>query len=257
MTKRLFHPVITSATIVIIAGVLAWIWMGRDGASRPTPIVTAADAPAAVDASAIAPPAPAALPTIAAEQHELHGVLRGERFWGRLLPSDKGLNGRRILHLVYTPPSLAELGGAHLSDTPYVLLDDHARVVAWNGRHSLSNVHPHRAKDGYRIVREVPQGEGELAQPGAEDRRIAGPLAYDLRLAPMLLALAWRAGSQGEVPVVDLFGPRHDERIDLKWNAGKATLGAETWRIEADETGRLRRIVGADGTAIIEVMGRS
>ncbi|HYE04755.1 MAG TPA: hypothetical protein VEL07_04460 [Planctomycetota bacterium] len=262
MTTRLFHPLITSATVVIIAGILAWAWIRRaDGRSATAPAtpaarVPAAQTPAAGDAVAADPVAPLASPTIEAAQQELHGVLRGEPFWCRLLPSDKGLNGRRVLHLVYSPPSIAELGGAQLSDTPYVLLDDHARVVAWNGRHSLSNVHPHRAKDGYRIVREIPRGEGEAAQPGAEERRIAGPMAYDLRLAPVLLALVWRSGSQGAVPVVDLFGARHDERIELKWNGAEATIGAEAWRIEADEAGRLRRIVAADGTAIIEVAGR-
>ncbi len=277
-TGRWFHPVFTTVTVLFIAGVSAWAWIGRGKTAPARPDVTATPTLATPSAT---PPVPLAKPVagpatdvgdppgglrvdppvdppaIAPEPQELHGVLRGERFWSRLQPSDKAFPGRRILQLVYTPPTVAELDGAQLIDCPFVLLDVGARVVAWNGRDGLSNVHPYRAKDGYRVVREVPHGEGELASPIAQERRIAGPMAYDLRLAPVLLALSWRAGSQGAVPVVDLFGPRFDERIQLRWNGADATLGAETWRIEADDAGRLRRIVGADGNAIIDVMGRS
>jgi hypothetical protein len=203
------------------------------------------------------PPSPGAAPSPMAPPSpaEIHGVLDGQRFWARLLPPDANFGGNRVLQVVWTPPTPEQLAGAHQTDVPFVLVDDRLRVVAWNGRDTLNQAR--RGKDAYRVGRET-HPQGDKGAPVEETRSIAGPPAWDLHLAPILLALAWTEGGNAHERVVDLFGPRHGENLTISWNSGAIALAGLTATVTA-ERGRLKRLTtaGPDGQqrTLIEVAG--
>ena len=194
-------------------------------------------------------------PVQPAAVQELHGTLDGQHFWARLKAPDPQFAGNRVLELVYTPPLPDQLAGAHLSDTPFVLVDDRLRVVAWNGRDTGSTVTPN-APTGYRIGRDIEKGEGVDRHVENERRTIAGERGWDLRLAPILLALAWKAASNAEVRVIDLFGPRHAEALTVRWTTTAVTIAGQTWTIIPGSDGRVQAINSADGKAILTAIGR-
>jgi hypothetical protein len=189
-----------------------------------------------------------------AEVLEVHGRLDGQPFWARLLAPDATFNHHRVLQLVYAPPAPEAVAGARLADCPFVLIDGNARVVAWNGRDSLSQVVP-AAPSGYSVVRELSTGEGDAASLSSDKRTIRGERGWDLHLAPLLLALTWTAGATGEVAVVDLFGAREKDALRASWNGEKVTIGGDGYTAAADGQGRLARLVDALGMARIEVDG--
>lgn len=208
---------------------------------------------------ALALPAAAAeptLPRLPAGQVELHGTLDGAEFWARLLPPDAAYGGNRILQLVWQPPAPDRLAGAHVSDCPFVLLDEHARVVAFNGRETMAQALP-AAPDGYSVTRELADGEGQDARPLPEERTVRGERGWDLHLAPVLLALAWDPRTQTRVRVVDLFGARHEEAMLATWDGTRGELAGAALTIEVDDAGALRRILGADGQPRLAVAGRT
>lgn len=183
---------------------------------------------------------------------ELHGTLGGQPFWARVLPPDKQFAGNRVMQLVYQPPTPESLGGAHLSDTPFVLLDDQARVVAWNGRDTLSQAVP-AAPTGYRVTRELAAGEGEEAHIASDERKIAGERGWDLQLAPLLLALTWRADGAGAVGVVDLFGKRSGEHLAASWTGAKAEIAGAAVTVAADAQGRVQSVSDAAGAPLLQI----
>lgn len=186
---------------------------------------------------------------------ELHGVFEGQRFWARLKAPDAQFGGNRMLELVYTPPPAEQLAGAHLSDTPFLLVDDRLRIVAWNGRDTGSAVTPN-APTGYRIARDIEKGDGVDRHVENARRTIAGERGWDLRLAPVLLALAWKTDSTDDLRVVDLFGPRHAEALTIRWAAATVTIAGQSWTIVPGADGKVQEVKGADGKAILTVMGR-
>ena len=194
-------------------------------------------------------------PALPAAVLELHGTLDGQRFWARLKAPDPQFKGNRVLELVYTPPLPEQLAGAHLSDTPFVLVDDYLRVVAWNGRDTGSAVTPN-APTGYRVTRDLEKGDGADRHVENEHRTIAGERGWDLRLAPVLLALAWKADSTAEVRAVDLFGPRHAEALTVGWAGTTVTSAGQSWTVVPTADGRVQAVNGADGKAILTVAGR-
>lgn len=202
---------------------------------------------------AAAAPAVDPLPVLPAEGQELHGRLHAEGgaaaapFWLRLGLPEARFAGGRMLELVWEPPPAAALAGTVLADCPFVLLDAQARVLAWNGRHTLSQAEPEA--QGYRVLRGVVEGAGIDAREVAHERRLPGPRAWDRRLAPLLLALAWRADGAATVPVTDLFGDLPP--IELSWRGADVRCGAETWRAEAGPHGRLQRLCAADGRLLL------
>jgi hypothetical protein len=202
--------------------------------AMPAATVPSAGAPALADAGAV---------TCA-------GRLGGAPFWARLLPRDPSYGNHRVLQVVYTPPTAADLGGAALSDCPFVLLDDQAQVVAWNGRESESQVVP--ALSGYRVTRELAATAASDA-PGSDRRVVPGGRGFDLRLAPLEIALCWRAGQAARVRVVDLFGPRWREPLAAAWTDSRVDLAGTAATVEAGGDGRLRRLVAADGTVVIAI----
>ncbi len=187
---------------------------------------------------------------------ELHGLLHGQPFWARLLVSDPAFGNHRVLQLVYTPPTPEQMDGAHLSDCPFILLDDHLRVVAWNGRDTASSVVPAAKDAGYVISRDLLVGEGDAKHSEAVKRVLLGGGGWDLNIAPVLLALCWRDGSAAQVPVVDIFGPRWKEPLIVTWSQHQVQLAGQTWVAVADAQGRLKSLTTATGGAVLDVTGR-
>ena len=203
---------------------------------------------AAVLVAAAATRAPALdAPRLPAGTVEVHGTFAGEPFWARVLPPDRQYGGNRVLQLVYQPPPPERLGGARLPDCPFVLLDEQGRVVAWNGRDTLSHALP-AAPTGYSVTREL-AAEGA----GSDERVIAGERGWDLHLAPLMLALTWRPGA-ASVRVVDLFGARADEHLVASWDGAKAELAGAACTIDAGPDGQVRAILDAAGKPLLQIV---
>lgn len=194
-------------------------------------------------------------PTVDAAQQELHGTVAGQPFWVRLAAPDKQFANNRVLQLVYTPPSETELAGTHVSDCPFLLLDPTLRLVAWNGRDIGTQAVP-AAPNGYRITREVTVIEGQDKRIDLDTRTITGERGWELRSAPIMLALAWRSGSSSTVRLIDFFGPRHTEALTLTWNETSITIAGTAFTAVADESGRLKNLNAADGSTVLTVTGR-
>lgn len=209
-----------------------------------------------VVAGALLSAEPEVLPTVRPEVIELHGELLqpGQEapapFWMRIKAGDPAFAGHRLAELVYTAPLPVTIAQTVLVDHPYLLLDDHLRVMAWNGREGLAKVTALKT-GGYQIVRERTVGEGLAALGQESARTIADGLAWDQRLAPLLLAACWTSGSQGRVPTVDFYGEAPASAVT--WNDGTLELSGLPARIEADAHGRCARIVGQDGRVWIAV----
>ena len=198
---------------------------------------------------------PAAEWTVDPAQQELHGTFAGQPFWLRLLPADKQFAGNRVLQLVYTPPSETELVGARINDCPFLLVNDHLLLVALNGRDSGSKVVPSAPK-GYAVTREITVADGAEQRIDLEHRTITGELGWDLRLAPIVLSLGWRSDTNADIRLIDLFGPRHAEKLNLTWNHTAVTIAGTAYTITPDKTGHLHTVTAADGTVLLTVTGR-
>jgi hypothetical protein len=228
----------------------------------PTKAIDPDRAPAMAPATALraeeGEPAPGRppLPTIAPDVIEIHGTLHGQPFWAKLLAPDAQFDNHRMLQLVYTPPDPKEIDGTVMVDCPFILLDQHGRVVAWNGRDGLSNIV--RGKEGtYEVSRELhekPEGgsDGDAAL-SSTTRTIHSSLAWDLRLAPVVAALAWKSDA-AEARVLDFFGPRAKEKMTVAWNGAEVTLAGEKLRVEMDGQGRLTGLLTADETKVLTVV---
>jgi hypothetical protein len=180
---------------------------------------------------------------------ELHGTFAGQPFWARLQAPDKQFGGNHVLELVYTPPTESDLGGTHLSDCPFVLLDGRLRVVAWNGRDTGSKAVP-SVPDGYAVTREISILENGDTRIDLDQRKVAGERGWDLRIAPILLALKWRSGSSDSVRAIDLFGPRHAEAMTITWTDTAITIAGTNYTIVPDTNGRLATLTAADSATI-------
>ena len=185
-----------------------------------------------------------------------HGtaILRGqgapERFWLRLLPPEPSFGGHRVLQVVYSPPPPQALGGTHLADVPFLLLDDQARIVAWNERSGLSQAAPGSTAAATWVVTldRTPENHTELV---SQQRQVPGPRGWDRSIAPLLLALSWRAGTRADLPLVDLFGDQAPARCT--WNGTAVNLDQEALTVEPDADGRLKRLIDAKGTPLVVV----
>jgi len=192
------------------------------------------------------------LPTAPAGSPELHGTLAGERFWIRLNPAKAEFGGDRMLELVYGPPAPAQVGGALLPDCPFLLLDQHLLVVAYNGRDSLTQVVMRKA--GYHVTREEEHKteDGKAAAATTREVDVAGPRGWDERLAPVLLALVWKRDGHGTVPSYDLFAAA-PLRSAVSWNGEQVTIAGRACHATADSAGRLQRLDDAAGKPILTV----
>lgn len=198
------------------------------------------------------------LPSLPTGTWECHGTvkLRGqdtaERFWLRLLPPDKEFAGNRVLQLVYTPPPATALGGTHLADVPFVLLDTNARVMAWNDRAGMSQVTPGKAGSATYVASRdrTPTDHTEIA---TDERIIPGERGWDRSLAPLLLALVWRADQHVQLPCVDLFAD--EPSTTVSWNGPLVEVAGQQLRVVPDAAGRLQTLVDAQGVALVTVTG--
>lgn len=193
--------------------------------------------------------------TVDPAQHELHGSFAGQPFWMRLLPADKQFGGNRVLNLVYTPPAESEVDGAHLSDCPFLLLDPTLRLVAWNGRDTGTKAVP-AAPTGYDITREISVKQDNDTSIALQNRTIPGERGWDLRAAPLLLALGWKKGTSATIRAIDLFGPRHAETLTITWQDTTVTIAGTAHTVTADDTGRLKTLAATDGTTVLTVTAR-
>ena len=193
-----------------------------------------------------------ALPSAPASVSEVHGTFNGARFWARLGMPDARYGKNRMLELLYTPPAPAAIAGAHLIDCPFLLLDDHLRLVAWNGRDSLARAVA--TPTGYSVTRELerPVEDSTEVAPDSDERSVAMARGWDERLAPLLLAFAWRAGAQGEMPIGDLFGPP-SAASTASWRDSQVTIAGRPLRASADAAGRLARLDDAAGQPVLTI----
>jgi hypothetical protein len=197
--------------------------------------------------------APAAiLPT---GQIELHGRFNDQPFWLRLLPDDPAKGGR-IMQLVYTPPALGEINNTVLIDCPFLLLDAHAGILAWNGRGGLSEI-TRAADKSYKIVREIQVGEGDASLTDSKMRTTIPiePL-WDLRLAPIMLALTWKADASARMRLMDFFGPRITEELYVEWVGTDVTLAGVKYAVSTDDMRHFQALNDGQGRAIIAIEGR-
>jgi hypothetical protein len=193
-----------------------------------------------------------ALPSAPEGAVEFHGTFAGERFWLRLNPPEARFGNQRMAELLYTPPAAAALAGAQLSDCPFLLLDGQLRLVAWNGRDTLAAVVADAR--GYRITRQIDGLTLEGAQVTAvpEERVVAGAKGWDERLAPLLLAIAWRAGGAGELPVYDFFGASQTVSA-ISWQDSLVTLAGRKLTAVPDASGRLAQLTDATGNPLVTI----
>lgn len=202
-------------------------------------------------------PAGVDLPALADGQRELHGTFGGERFWARLKPRQDRFGGKRVLELVYTPPIPEELGGTILDPHPFILVDDRLLVHAWLERGSrLTKAQWGADPAGYEVVREGERVIGDEVFPDEQRLVVESPPAWDLRVAPVLLAFAWRAGTSGRAPLVDLYGPRSDEELSIAWDGTRVEIAGVLHRVEPDADGRLERLLLASGKEVLQVAER-
>ena len=190
------------------------------------------------------------LPTGTWECHgtaKLRGQSDAERFWLRLKPTDAAYGHLRIVEVVYTPPTPAMLGGTHLSDTPFWLLDTRTRLMAWNDRGTSSQMQP--SAGVYQVTRDrTPSDQTDIV---LNEKKFAVNRGWDRTAAPLLLALSWRADTDLMVPCVDLFGDEPD--TTLSWHGPEVHVGSDTWKVTADEHGRLAKLHDAQGGEVVSV----
>ena len=242
--------------MLAIAGVSVWMLLHQPEQKRPIAVQPAAKAqPEAVQPEA-EPPVDRAppLPTIAAEQIELHGTLAGEPYWARLLVVDK--TGTRVMQLVYTPPKSEELAGTVLRDCPFLRVDANLRLLAWDGREGLSQIQRVDQPPGYLIEREVATADAEDQALHSKRRTIGAPLAWDLRLAPILVAMSWKAKTSAAVRLIDFYGPRIAERLVLSWKDAEVVIAGQRFTAVDDGNGGLKRLMDPEGKVVLDVAGR-
>jgi hypothetical protein len=251
MRRRLLAFVIVDA--VAIAALGGWWWSGQRARQRPVTPPPSATPTAAAGMPASAPVADAAKPVAPAGQVELHGRLRGQPFWLRLSPPQPELGGKRRLDLLFTPPAPAEISGSLMHDSPVLVVDEHLGLIRWDNRDGATGLTRTAAPDGYKLMREVHGAEDriELLQ-----RSLPGEPAWDLHLAPLLVAIVWRGDAPpSAMRTVDFWGPRAAEPLRTTIAGTAVVIGGSATTASADPAGRLRALVGADGAALLTVDG--
>lgn len=221
------------------------------------PTLTASE-PAPAEASTSTATTPLRL--ISSDQLELHGTLYGQPFWARLLTAEQRYGGHRVMQLVYVPPKPDDLGGTHLVDHPFLLINSDGRIIAWNERSeglSGAEFRSQRAQPGYAIALERSVLNDGQPAPVQITRDLASAQpAWSTHLAPLFLALTWQANAgQQRIPTATLFGADEDIRLHhVTVDSNQVIFPGElTGRIEADSQGRLARIIDSDGNPILSV----
>lgn len=191
-----------------------------------------------------------------ADLRELYGTCDGQPFWLRWQAPSAAFGNHRVLQLVYTPPKPESLDGTQLVDCPFILLDSRTRVMAWNGRGTLSFIEEWNKPNGYRVSCELKPSAGDDQQIKTREHRTAIDPSWDLHLLPLHLALAWRVDGKGSEIAVDLFSPRPSAPHKVIWAPGILTINGVPWKAEPDQQGRLARLQDAAGRDRLLVAGR-
>jgi hypothetical protein len=84
---------------------------------------------------------------------------------------------------------------------------------------------------------------------------VAGERAWDLALAPLLLALTWHADGSGAVRVVDLFGARDHEQLAATWAGPRAEVAGVVYTVVADGEGRVRTLLDEAQNPVLQIAG--
>jgi hypothetical protein len=84
---------------------------------------------------------------------------------------------------------------------------------------------------------------------------LPGPLAWPAELAPLLVALCWRADQAWAVPVVDAWGPRADKKLQAHSIGSAITIAGDTFAVVAAADGRLATLRSPDGSDVLSVTG--
>ena len=177
----------------------------------------------------------------------LRGQTTAERFWLRLLPADPAYGNNRIVQVVYTPPLPTVLGGTHLSDTPFWLLDPRTRLMAWNDRGTSSQMQP--APGAYQVTRErTPSDHTDIV---LDEKKFTVNRGWDRTATPLLLALSWRVGTSVTLPCIDLFGDEPETTVS--WQGPQVMVGADTWNVIPDDHGRLAKLQDAQGVDVVTI----
>jgi hypothetical protein len=203
----------------------------------------------------VAPTNKAPAPILPTEQLELHGRFNDQPFWLRVLTDDPAKGGR-IMQLVYTPPARGEIDDTVLIDCPFLLLDAHAGILAWNGRGGLSEITREPDKS-YKIVREIQVGEGDASLTDSKMRTTIPiePL-WDLRLAPIMLALTWKPDTSARMRLMDFFGPRIKEDLYLEWVGTDVTLAGVKYTVSTDDQRHFQALNDGQARALVIIEGR-
>lgn len=178
---------------------------------------------------------------------KLRGQATAEKFWLRLKPTDAAYGHNRIVEVVYTPPTPATLGGTHLSDTPFWLLDPRSRLMAWNDRGTSSQMQP--SAGVYQVTRD--RTSTDHTDMVLDEKKFEVNRGWDRTAAPLLVALSWRADTDLTVPCVDLFGDQ--PLTTISWHGPEVHVGSDTWKVTADEHGRLAKLHDAQGGEVVSV----
>ncbi len=188
------------------------------------------------------------------EAQEVHGTVQGQRFWIRIHPPKVEYGNGLLCELLYTPASEQELGGAYLGDHPFILLDKHYRLIAWNERAaSMSSVEFRGGDIGYAVTREVIESD----ESKVYDRTLAGSKAWSLQLVPILLAVVAEKEGNLHIPVRDFLGLNSEETLTATVNAGAISIsGYQELMPSWDSTGRLSALNKSDGTSLLSVTAR-
>lgn len=192
-------------------------------------------------------------------QTELHGRFGEHRFWMRVTPKHPEVK-QPLVRLQYQPPAKEALGGAILSEQPLLAITTTGAIVGWkdDAAECLSHVVYRPASGDYLVQREEILEAGRDSIPITKQVEIPGPLAWDLRLAPMMLAAIWRAGSEGSVAAIDFFGADEARRQRLSWSRGQVAIDGEPrWTIVADADGYMHELRDSNDEQVLSVAGRS
>ncbi|MFW5845533.1 MAG: hypothetical protein ACOCXJ_04835, partial [Planctomycetota bacterium] len=192
------------------------------------------------------------LPQAAAGVQERYGSWNGEPFWLRLREPDERFGGMRVLELLYTPAGPEILAGTVLGDHPFLLLDEHLRLRAWNERGGSGSAAEYREDSdppAYHILAEVHRGE----QVQISRRRHAAPPAWDRQLLPLLVLLLEPVQPETVVPTLSVFSLAEPVPQPATITTTQVRIGETVWEIQREEDGAIAALLDADGEVVLQV----
>ena len=220
-------------------------------ADLQTPQLTVARA----DSQEQAPTSRNQLPKLLPGLQEWHGQWQGQPVWLRLLPPDEGLNGQRLMKLLYSQPAPPDLGGVVLADHPWVLLNPSGFLVAWHERGSSGSQIQFDERTGYAVTAEYEQQIGDQLFAQVEHYHLMHGPAWMHHCWPLMLSLCWQEGTTASVPVSQFFRLSPDQVMTtrLRWESHQLWMDDQLFRIRPDEHGRLAEIIDQHGQSLLSV----